>query len=70
MSATVHEILVHSFSVIKFALLPIGQLTEEAQEFRKNDLKLYRKHHSQKFLRVTTNIDLLHRFLILSNLLI
>lgn len=42
MPATVHKILVHSTQVIKTALLPIGQFSEEAQEARNKDLRRFR----------------------------
>lgn len=34
MPVSVHKILVHGSDIIKFAMVPIGQLSEEAQEAR------------------------------------
>jgi hypothetical protein len=56
--------------MINFALLPIGQLSEEAQEARNKDLKQFREHHSTKTSRISTHEDLLNRFLISSDPLI
>jgi hypothetical protein len=45
--------------VIKNAVLPIGQLSEEAQEAKNKDFKFVREHHTQKISRTSTNEDLL-----------
>lgn len=60
---SVHKILIHGAKVIGSFLIPIGQLSEEAQESRNKDAKHYRSHHTRKFSRVATNTDLLHRLL-------
>ena len=39
MPPTVHKILIYSSAVIKNAILPIGQLSEEAQEACNKDYK-------------------------------
>jgi len=41
MPASVHKILLHGLSVISAALLPISQMSEEAQEARNKNLKKY-----------------------------
>jgi hypothetical protein len=51
-------------------MLPIGQLSEEAQESRNKDLKLFREFHARKMSRVSTNEDLLNRLFITSDQLI
>ena len=48
MPVTVHKILIHGAFVISNALLPIGQLSEEAQEARNKDFKRYREIHTRK----------------------
>ncbi|CAH0563057.1 unnamed protein product [Brassicogethes aeneus] len=63
MPASVHKILMHGADVIKFSILPIGLLSEEAQEARNKDYKKYREHHSRKSSRLNTNTDLFHRLL-------
>lgn len=67
MPATVHKILVHSVEVIELALLPIGQLSEEAQEARNKDCRRFRQHNTRKRSRLTTNKDLLNMLLITSD---
>lgn len=70
MPATVHKILIHSTEVIKAALLPIGQLSEEAQEARNKDFRRFREHHTRKRSRISTNRDLLNMLIITSDPLI
>ncbi|XP_060871340.1 uncharacterized protein LOC132945581 [Metopolophium dirhodum] len=60
MPASVHKILIHGADVIQHALLPIGQLSEEAQECRNKDFKIFRQHHSRKNSRINNNEDLVH----------
>lgn len=67
MPVTVHKIMVHSVEVIKFCLLPIGQLSEEAQEARNKDCRRFREGHTRKRSCITTNIDLLRMLLITSD---
>lgn len=70
MPSSVHKILLHGSIIIEEAILPIGQLSEEAQESRNKDLKNFREMHTRKFSRVSANQDLLHRLLITSDPLI
>lgn len=70
MPATVHKILVHSTAVIKSCILPIGQLSEEAQEARNKDCRRFREHHTRKRSRIATNTDLLNMLIITSDPLI
>lgn len=67
MPVTVHKILVHSAEVIKSFLLPIGQLSEEAQEARNKDCRRFRERHTRKRSRIATNTDLLRMLLITSD---
>lgn len=70
MSPTVHKYLIHGPEIVSAALLPIGQLSEEAQEARNKDFKRYREHNSRKCSRVKTNEDVFNLFLISSDPLI
>ncbi|XP_025419316.1 uncharacterized protein LOC112689694 [Sipha flava] len=70
MPASVHKILLHGSSVISAALLPIGQMSEEAQEARNKDLKNIRENYTRKCSRIKTNVDLLHGLLVSSDPLI
>ncbi|XP_076674439.1 uncharacterized protein LOC143372268 [Andrena cerasifolii] len=48
MPASVHKLLVHGAEIIKHALLPIGQLSEEAQETKHKDFKKFRTNNTRK----------------------
>lgn len=67
MPASVHKILIHGATIINAAILPIGQLPEEAQECRNKDLKMYRRSHTRKMSRETTNDDLFRCLLVSSD---
>lgn len=67
MPASVHKILLHGAKIINHFLIPIGILSEEAQESRNKDLKYYRKFNTRKCGRIYTNTDLLHKLLISSD---
>lgn len=67
MPVSVHKILVHGSDIIKFALVPIGQLSEEAQEARNKDIKKYRKCNTRKNSRINTMQDLLNNLLVSSD---
>lgn len=68
--ASIHKILIHGSQIIEKALLPIGQLSEEASESRNKDLKKYRETRTRKISRKVTNEDLLNRLLLTSDPLI
>lgn len=65
--ASIHKILIHGAQVIDAAILPIGQLSEEAQEARNKDLKYYREKHTRKMSREATMTDLLNALLVSSD---
>jgi len=67
MSPTMHKFFIHGPEIIESALLPIGLLTEEAQEARNKDFKRYREHNSRKCCREKTNLDILNLFLLSSD---
>lgn len=67
---SVHRILMHGAQTIRYNILPIGQLTEEAAEARNKDFRRYREHHSRKFSRTATNQDILNFLLVSSDPLI
>lgn len=70
MPASVHKLLVHGAAIISTAILPIGLLSEEAQEARNKDCKYIREHNTRKCSRVATNEDLFGSLLISSDPLI
>ena len=67
MPTTMHKILIHGALVIESCLLPIGQLSEEAQEARHKDVKAYRQKYSRKSARTKTMEDVFHWLLVSSD---
>lgn len=67
MTPTLHKILAHGILVIKHALLPIGQLSEEAAESRNKHFRQYRQNFARKFSRKECNQDILNRLLLTSD---
>lgn len=67
MPVSVHKILFHGKDIIASSILPIGQLSEEAQESRNKDGRNYRELFTRKTSRIESNLDLLHRLLISSD---
>ena len=67
MPMTLHKILIHGIDIIQFCILPIGQLSEEAQETRNKDFRRYREYFTRKSSRCNTVQDLIHRLLISSD---
>lgn len=70
MTTTVHKILIHGYEIISNFLLPIGQLSEEAQESRIKDFKIYRERFSRKTSRQANLEDVFQRLLVSSDPLI
>lgn len=66
MPTSVHKLLIHGPQVIAHALLPIGQLSEEAQKARNKDIKRYRDL-SRKCSRVKTMEDIFNRLMVTSD---
>ncbi|GBP20050.1 hypothetical protein EVAR_13818_1 [Eumeta japonica] len=64
MSSTIHKILRHGAEVISSALLPIGQLSEEAAEARNKHFRDYRLNYFRKFSREACNLDVINRLLL------
>lgn len=67
MTPTVHKILIHGADVISNFWLPIGLLSEEAQEANNKIFKKVRESYSRKMSREKTNQDVLRRLLINSD---
>lgn len=63
MPMTVHKVLIHGGKIIAAAILPIGMLSEEAQEARNRDYREYRRYHARKCSRISTNEDVMHLLL-------
>lgn len=70
MPTSIHVVLVHGPLIVERAPLPIGQLSEEAQESRNKDIKRYREHFTRKCSRESTMTDIFHWLLVRSDPLI
>lgn len=64
MPASMHKILIHGAKVINYFVVPIGQLSEEAQEARNKDFKRCRENNTRKSSPTTINEDILHFLLV------
>lgn len=67
MTPTLHKILIHGSVIVREALLPIGMLSEEAQEARNKDFKSYREFFARKTTRTDNITDIMNRLLISSD---
>lgn len=70
MPTTVHKVLIHGHQIIETSILPIGQLSEEAQEARNKDVRNFREGFSRKCSREKTMEDIFLRLLATSDPLI
>lgn len=70
MPPSVHKILIHGSQAIKFIMLPIGQLSEEAQEARNKDVRYIREHRTRKMSSILVTTDLMHNLLASSDPLV
>lgn len=70
MPQSVHKILIHGALIMREAIMPIGILSEEAQESRNKDVRNYREFHARKFSRKENVEDILHMLLVSSDPLI
>lgn len=70
MPPTVHKVLIHGSEIMSSLLLPIGQLSEEAQESCNKFLKKFRVDHARQSSRENNIEDVLKRLLIMSDPLI
>ncbi|XP_039954260.1 uncharacterized protein LOC120770738 [Bactrocera tryoni] len=57
MPITVHKVLIHGSKMVSEAILPIGMLSEEAQEAMNKEYRNCRLFHSRKNSRISTNED-------------
>lgn len=67
MATSLHKILIHGADIISHAILPIGQLGEEAQEAKNKAFKFVREHRTRKDSAYHTNEDLLNYLLLSSD---
>lgn len=64
---TVHKLLIHSPQIVASLLLPIGQMSEEAQESCNKYIKQFRQNFTRKCSRIKNMEDVLLRLLVTSD---
>lgn len=67
MPPSVHKVLIHGPLIIREAILPIGELSEEAQESKNKDVRYFREHHTRKVDSLKISEDLFHRLILSSD---
>jgi len=67
MPVSVHKLLLHGGDIIKHAIVPIGQLSEDAQEANHKCFRKYRENNSRKMSRKYNNTDIINNLLIASD---
>lgn len=63
MPTSIHKLLIHGPEIIASALLPIGQLSEDAQESSNKLIRKYRRDFSRKSSRTKTMTDVFLRLM-------
>ena len=63
MPQSVHKVLWHAHQVVRSKELPIGMLSEEAQEASNKKVKNFREFFTRKVSRMKTNEDLMRRLM-------
>lgn len=67
MPTTLHKLLIHGYQIINNALLPIGRMSEEAQEAMNKEIRQLREHHAWKGSRKQTMKDICCGLLVASD---
>lgn len=67
MLTLVHKLLIHGPEIIKYSVLPIGQMSEDAHEACNNFFIIYRSNFARKHYRQKTMEDVFKRFLFASD---
>lgn len=67
LSPSVHRILLHGSEIISNSEIPLGMLSEEAQERRNKSIRKFREHNSRKFSRLANIEDVFKRLLMTSD---
>jgi len=65
--ASIHKLLIHGSDIVKNAIVPIGQLSEDAQEANHKYFRKYRENHSRKMSRIQNNEDIFNNMMIASD---
>ena len=58
----IHALLIHGAAILASSILPIGMMSEEAQEALNKDNKLFRLQHARETSRTDSQVDSLRIF--------
>lgn len=67
MPVSIHKLLIHGGEIIKNAIVPIGQLSEDAQEANHKYFRKFRENNSRKMSRIQNNEDIFNNLMIASD---
>lgn len=67
MTPTVHKVLCHGQTIMEFNILPLGELSEEAQEARNRDFRHIQLFNSRKSSRYFQNEDIFNNLMLSSD---
>lgn len=67
MPTTVHKILIHGHEIVESSILPIGQMSEDAQESCNKYIKRFREDYSRKCDRIKNMKEIFYRLLVTSD---
>lgn len=67
MPTSVYKLLIHGAVTVQHAIVPIDELSEEAQEAKNKDIKRYRLYHASKINALKVNEDLFNRLILSSD---
>lgn len=67
MPTALHKLLIHGHKIVEKSVLPVGRMSEEAQERSNKTIKSCRNNFSRKNSRENTNRDIINRMLIMSD---
>lgn len=70
MPTCMHRVLIHGHDIMRWSVLPIGRMSEEAQERSNKSIRKCRESFSRKNCRENTNRDIFNRILITSDPLV
>lgn len=70
MPVSVHVLLIHGEQIVRSSMLPIGMMSEEAQEARNKDNKHFREKHARKTSRTDTMNDVFLRLMVTGDIVI
>ena len=70
MPVSVHILLIHRAAILSSSMLPVGMMSEEAQEARNKDNKSFREKHARKTSRIDNISDVFHRLMVTGDIII